>query len=124
MPPQTIGTRIRETRKTKGWSQATLGTRCGLSKSTISDIERDKSDPKISQLSAICLCLGLDLNYVCGFEIPELSVAFGANVMTTDQWQKFLSLKLEFKRKVHREITFLGQVQDSEKETTGRRSPK
>jgi len=121
MPPQTIGTRIRDARKTKGWSQTTLGTRCGLSKSTISDIERGKSDPRISQLSAICLCLGLDLNYVCGFEIPELSVAFGANVMTADQWQKFLSLKLEFKSKVHREITFLGQIQDHQKETLRRK---
>ncbi len=115
MPPHTIGTRIRDARKAKGWSQTQLGARSGLSKSTISDIERDSSDPRVSQLSVICLCLGLDMNYVCGFEIPELTMAFGKNVLTIEQWQKLLALKLSFKRRIQLEIDFLYEIQEEEK---------
>ena len=61
MSPNMLGARIRRARKAKGWNQKKLADYCGISNSTISDIELGKVDPKLSHVVRLCLALGIDL---------------------------------------------------------------
>jgi transcriptional regulator with XRE-family HTH domain len=58
----TLGTRIRSIRKEKGLSILDLKNITGLSKSTISEIENDKSSPTAETLSKIATGLGVTVD--------------------------------------------------------------
>lgn len=58
----TLGTRIRSLRKEKGLSILNLKNITGLSKSTISEIENDKSSPTAETLSKIATGLGVTVD--------------------------------------------------------------
>lgn len=56
-----IGEKVRKIRKEKGLSIMDLKEKTGLSKSTISDLENDKSSPTIDTLQKIANALGVDI---------------------------------------------------------------
>lgn len=54
------GSLIREARDRKGWSQAELGERIGISASTVSNMENDKHAPTVpTNVNALVVALGL-----------------------------------------------------------------
>lgn len=55
-----IGTRIRELRKEKQWSQDKLAQRSGLSRVYINSLEKGKRNPTLVTL--IALALGLEIS--------------------------------------------------------------
>lgn len=57
-----LGQNIRTLRKSKGYSILKLKELTGLSKSTISDIENDKSSPSVSTLQKIANALEVTVN--------------------------------------------------------------
>jgi transcriptional regulator with XRE-family HTH domain len=56
-----IGEKVRKIRKEKGLSIMDLKEKTGLSKSTISDLENDKSSPTIDTLQKIADALDVDV---------------------------------------------------------------
>lgn len=77
-----------------GISQAQLAARCGLSKSTVSDIETGALDPRISQIKKLCEALTVDVGYIID---GTMNVATG---MTSSQALAFARLPARFKRQV------------------------
>jgi len=60
---QEVGQRIREFRQRKGWTLEDLSSRCGLSVSFLSQVERGLSSLSISSLQAICKAMEIPLTY-------------------------------------------------------------
>lgn len=58
-----IGNRIREARKAKGWTQAQLAERSGLTQAAVSRIE-SRPDTQTATVRRVCGPLGLDLELV------------------------------------------------------------
>lgn len=56
-----FGHRIRESRKSRGWTLAELGRKCGLSPAFLSQVERGLGTPSIVSLVAISKALGTSL---------------------------------------------------------------
>lgn len=76
----TLGGNIRELRKCKGYSILKLRELTGLSKSTISDIENDKSSPSVLTIQKIAEALGTTVNELLTTE-EKLDIAM--DVMNT-----------------------------------------
>lgn len=57
-----LGAKIRKLREAKGITKEKLAYENGLSKATITRIERDEFDPKLSTLKKIAKGLGVGLN--------------------------------------------------------------
>lgn len=57
-----IGTKLKEARKKKGFSLKTLSSKIGKSTSFLSDIEHDRSKPSIETLKNLCDVLNLSLD--------------------------------------------------------------
>jgi XRE family aerobic/anaerobic benzoate catabolism transcriptional regulator len=57
-----IGKRIRELRKAKGWRQIDLSQHCGVHEVHISDLERGTREAGIRTLHAIAKSLGLTIS--------------------------------------------------------------
>lgn len=60
--------RLKELRKAKGLSQATLADRLGLSKSTIGMYETGDITPSVDALNQIADFFNVDMNYLLGKE--------------------------------------------------------
>lgn len=58
----TVGERIKKTRKDKGWSQKDLAAKLGISHALVSQYERGERNPKIDTLHKIADALGVPLN--------------------------------------------------------------
>ena len=74
----TIGENIKRLRKERGFTQVTLGQRCGLSNGQISEYEHDVVKPPIERLAKIADALDVSvaaidssLLDVPGFSLPE-----------------------------------------------------
>jgi transcriptional regulator with XRE-family HTH domain len=76
----TLGENIRQIRKNKGMSIQQIRDITGLSKSTISEIENDISNPTISTLTKISHALNVSLD--------KLLVSESANLETIKAWDK------------------------------------
>ena len=57
----TIGENLRRIRKARGWGQVQLAKASGVSQPTISEIERDRSEPHPSTLRKLGVVLGVEL---------------------------------------------------------------
>jgi len=77
-----IGQRIRALRNTKGWTLKDLSTRCGLSISFLSQIERGLSSLSIASLRAICEALGIDAAELIPISNPLLTKSDEASPVT------------------------------------------
>ncbi len=59
-----IGSRIRQARLMKGWSQAKLAKMAGISPGAVGNYESDHSSPKDSILYALMKVLQVDANFI------------------------------------------------------------
>ena len=57
----TIGERIKNARKDKGWSQSELGKALGVSQQMIAQFENSRKNPKIETLDKIASALGVSV---------------------------------------------------------------
>lgn len=69
-----IGTRIRQVRKAKGWSQDKLAKKCGISMSFLGHIERGTRIMSIETLNGICEALDASADELL-WGIPKASEA-------------------------------------------------
>lgn len=70
----TFGSRLKEFRDARGWSQEHVGFELGVSKATISKWETGRAEPRLSHLAAIRALFapdGLTLDYLIG-DYPAL----------------------------------------------------
>jgi len=56
--------RVRQLRRSKGWSLARLARESAVSKSHLSSVERGKKEPTISVARRVARALGADLDHV------------------------------------------------------------
>lgn len=64
-----MGQRIRELRQRRGWTLEELASKCGLSVSFLSQVERGLSSLSLSSLQAICKALDVPLTHF--FALPQ-----------------------------------------------------
>ncbi|HHX9918346.1 TPA: helix-turn-helix domain-containing protein [Bacillus cereus] len=68
------GDRVKQLRKSKGWTQGELGEAVGLKKATISLIENNKRDRSERSVSVFAEVLGCTSDYLLGFsDDPQLN---------------------------------------------------
>ena len=60
----TIGDRIAELRKNKGYTQVEFAKKTGLSRQIISKYENNECDPRLFNAMCICEVLGISLDYL------------------------------------------------------------
>ena len=63
-----VKSRLRQLRAERGWSQTELATRLGVSRQTVSSIERERYEPSLSLACKIARLLGRAIEDV--FEAP------------------------------------------------------
>ena len=63
---QRVGSRIRELRATRGWSQEELGERAGVSYKFIGEVERAIGNPTVDTLAALAAALDVDVAELIG----------------------------------------------------------
>jgi transcriptional regulator with XRE-family HTH domain len=63
---QTLGADLRALRKARGLTLVEMAEELGRSVGWLSQVERDKSDPSISDLRAIAKCLGVPMSMLFG----------------------------------------------------------
>jgi transcriptional regulator with XRE-family HTH domain len=73
--PETLGDRIRMHRARLRLSQAELGKRVGLSTNSVSAIEADRTDPRVSMVRRIAKELGVSMDYLLGDDEGEQHTA-------------------------------------------------
>jgi transcriptional regulator with XRE-family HTH domain len=59
-----LGTRLRNTRRSKGWTLREIAERAGITESFLSQLERDVSSPSIATLQRICRAMGVSIGEV------------------------------------------------------------
>jgi len=62
----TFGDRVRELRNRKGWTQALLADRTGLSQTQVSDAENCNRAPRGMIVAALARGLGVSTDYLLG----------------------------------------------------------
>lgn len=67
----TIGERIRQARKAKGFTQKHLGEMSGTSETTIKQYELGKRQPRIEQLKRVASALDVDVNWLMNGQTLE-----------------------------------------------------
>lgn len=60
---KTLGTRIREARKEKGWAMRELADRTGISQSQISNYEHNDRSPSFAKMAKIAEVLDISLDW-------------------------------------------------------------
>jgi transcriptional regulator with XRE-family HTH domain len=75
----TFGERLKEARTDRKLSQATLGSRVGVSYVTINHYEQNKTAPSIDKLVAIANALGVTLDWLCGKEDGSIKIVYNNN---------------------------------------------
>lgn len=114
-----LGARIQSIRTAKGLKQTEVAKAAGFSNRTLSDIERGKREPNLSQLIAIGYVLEADLNYLCRISAQEGLARMQEDPLSLKAWDGYLSLDYEFKGKVHEYIDFMVEIQDRIKNKNG-----
>lgn len=66
--------RIRELREENGWTQAQLGKRIGVAKTTITGYEREDRQPTPATICALCDLFGCTADYLLGRSASPLPV--------------------------------------------------
>lgn len=98
---QRIGPAVRELRRRRGWSQADLGSRAGLSPTQLSRLERGASDPSYRTLCVLADVLEVDIRYFTS--IHQLDTELDHNLaayfldlgIPREHWDDYFSLSLE-----------------------------
>ena len=84
-----IGSRLKEERLKRGYSQEQLGTLVGVSKVSISNYERGLEQPKMKRLQKLIDVLEISPNYILGKDVDVQVGAAGFMV------QKNIALKFQ-----------------------------
>lgn len=87
-----FGSRVREARLNKGWSQQELAEQIGTSKSMISGYETGKNDPAQSVVMKLAEKLGVTINWLMGFEDDSLISSKYTNIITMPKLNKKVPL--------------------------------
>jgi transcriptional regulator with XRE-family HTH domain len=59
MSPETFGMRLKELRNKKGWSQATLAAKLGVTREYLARLEGGRHDPPLSTVERLAKILGV-----------------------------------------------------------------
>lgn len=70
-----MGTRIRQVRKAKGWSQDVLAKKCGISMSFLGHIERGTRIMSLDTFHNICIALDADAGELLWGEVHPFDMA-------------------------------------------------
>ncbi len=93
-----IGERLKEARKAKGFSQDKLAEAIGTSRTVITDIERDKTEhPRVSYVDTICKTLEISKEWLLREEGPMAypSPEWNANEILTQIHEILVDLRPE-----------------------------
>ena len=66
-----LGSRVRDWRQQRGWTQETLGERAGLSYKFIGEIERGVGNPTIDSIDQIARAFGIDVAHLLQRDAPD-----------------------------------------------------
>ena len=67
-----LGTRVRDLRTRRAWTQEALGERAGLSYKFIGEIERGSGNPTVDSIAQIARAFGVDVGELFRREAPEM----------------------------------------------------
>lgn len=81
-PAFTVGLRIRKARRDKGWEQADLAERVGVSRQLVSKWERDVSVPDVEKAAKAADALAVSFGWLCG--VPVRSRCFAPLSLVSD----------------------------------------
>jgi len=62
MPPEAFGMRLKELRNKKGWSQATLAAKLGVTREYLARLEGGQHDPPLSTVERLAKILGVRIS--------------------------------------------------------------
>jgi transcriptional regulator with XRE-family HTH domain len=62
MSPKTFGMRLKELRNKKGWSQATLAAKLGVTREYLARLEGGQHDPPLSTVERLAKILGVRIS--------------------------------------------------------------
>lgn len=65
---ESLGSRIRRSRRSKGWTQARLAAEIDSNKTQVERWENDRCEPKSSRIRALCHALDVTPNYLFAWE--------------------------------------------------------
>lgn len=89
--------RIRELRQSMGWTQAQLGARVGMAKTTISGYEKGDHQVDPEMICKLCDLFGCTADYLLGRSASPLPVISPADAAVLDAYH---ALPLELRRAV------------------------
>lgn len=89
--------RIRELREANGWTQAQLGRRIGVAKTTITGYEREDRQPTPATICALCDLFGCTADYLLGRSPSPLPVITPEDAAVLEAYH---ALPLELRRAV------------------------
>jgi len=86
MSRKTIGQRIAEARKAKGWSQTHLSMKCGWgeNQSRVSNYEQGRSNPSVEDVAKMAQALGTNSAYLAFGDISERMPELSPSIAGTD----------------------------------------
>ena len=89
--------RMKELRQEKGWTQAQLGKRISVSKSTISEYESEKHQLDPPTICALCDLFGCTADYLLGRSLSPAPVMSSQDALVLEAYH---ALPLELRRAV------------------------
>ncbi|MBD5081574.1 MAG: helix-turn-helix transcriptional regulator [Ruminococcaceae bacterium] len=95
---KTIGKRIQELRKSKGFTQLNFSESIDLSPNYFSDIERGKSSPRIDKLVAIMNALDCSADDIfqdvisCGYKVKSSQLSERIENLSPDEQEKAFAI--------------------------------
>lgn len=112
----TLGAKIKEARRKKGYTQKELADLIGAKHNSISDWENDKNKPDIDTIELLCGVLDIIPNYLMGNktikEQGEIAGSLIADIETIELIEKYNQLS-ENDRKAIKQIIFsLSKAED------------
>jgi transcriptional regulator with XRE-family HTH domain len=83
MPPTSLGDRIEQARRAKGFDVAQLARRIAVKAATLRNWESDRSGPRPEKLNRLAGILGVPLIWLLTGETPEAAQAVGGHTEIT-----------------------------------------
>lgn len=65
-----IGTRLKQARSIKGYTQNSLADAIGVSRGVITNIEHEKAEPQLLVIREICYVLGINMSWLLNGDSP------------------------------------------------------
>lgn len=94
-PAETLGQRVRRLRRQRGWTQAELGARVGMSATNISGLENDQQDTTVQKAEALATAFCVTVEYLVRGVAPLPLDAADAGRYLGDQISEQLRPQIE-----------------------------